>query len=395
MSLRRLDILRMPGFERQGYDLDDLSPGLNLIHGPNASGKTTACRAIRGLLWPETLDGARPVYLRGEWNLQDGAMDMELIDGRRNCRRHGAPSEPPELPPAHEAGCFTITADDLGGASDDDQRLAGQIARQLAGGYDLPAVRKSDWLSLGKRTGYSERDALQAARDQVNEIRRRQQALRSEQQRLGQLQADAQAAADAQVSLQYLQAALERAARAGELRDVEARLAEFPDAMDALTGGEPERLNERRAELDQARQDLQQAETQIAQAEAELAATTFAGREPTREELSEQKTHLNQWRELSRQVDALTEKLTDAQGRLEEASEAVGGVAVEDLAELDTDALDGLDQFHQELVTQRQRVSAVEAELAGLGEAETPSDAQGADANTLLAGAGFLRRILR
>ena len=57
MKLHKLSVLRMPGFEARGFDLEDLSGGLNVVIGPNASGKTTACRAIQGILWPETLMG--------------------------------------------------------------------------------------------------------------------------------------------------------------------------------------------------------------------------------------------------------------------------------------------------------------------------------------------------
>ena len=60
MKLKRLAVRRMPGFEDRGFDLEDLSEGLNLIVGPNASGKTTICRAIRALLWPRTLGGSAP-----------------------------------------------------------------------------------------------------------------------------------------------------------------------------------------------------------------------------------------------------------------------------------------------------------------------------------------------
>lgn len=46
MKLRRLQLENLRQF-RQPFVLDDLQPGLNLIHGPNESGKSTLVRAIR------------------------------------------------------------------------------------------------------------------------------------------------------------------------------------------------------------------------------------------------------------------------------------------------------------------------------------------------------------
>ena len=45
-----IEIRRMPGFPKGGLEVDDLCPGVNIIYGPNASGKTTLSRAIHRLL---------------------------------------------------------------------------------------------------------------------------------------------------------------------------------------------------------------------------------------------------------------------------------------------------------------------------------------------------------
>ena len=81
MKLRELHVRRMPGFEERGFrfSADQLGDALNLIVGPNGSGKTTACRAIRGLLWPATLKNASPVSLVGTWD--DGREGVFLVKG--------------------------------------------------------------------------------------------------------------------------------------------------------------------------------------------------------------------------------------------------------------------------------------------------------------------------
>ena len=47
-----IDIRRMPGFPEGDLEVDELCPGVNIIYGPNASGKTTLGKAIHRLLRP-------------------------------------------------------------------------------------------------------------------------------------------------------------------------------------------------------------------------------------------------------------------------------------------------------------------------------------------------------
>ena len=53
LTFERLNIRRMPGFDLRGFTLEELSPRVNVVYGPNASGKTTTATALNALLWPE------------------------------------------------------------------------------------------------------------------------------------------------------------------------------------------------------------------------------------------------------------------------------------------------------------------------------------------------------
>ncbi|WP_417565563.1 AAA family ATPase [Marinobacter sp.] len=63
MILRRLQVEQLRQF-RQPFVMDDLEPGLNLIHGPNESGKSTLVRAIRAAFFERyrtsSVDDLRP-----------------------------------------------------------------------------------------------------------------------------------------------------------------------------------------------------------------------------------------------------------------------------------------------------------------------------------------------
>ena len=58
LAFTRIEIDRAPGIS-PGFAIEHLSPELNIIFGPNASGKSTTARAIQALIWPH------PGSLRG------------------------------------------------------------------------------------------------------------------------------------------------------------------------------------------------------------------------------------------------------------------------------------------------------------------------------------------
>jgi len=101
VKLTGLSVRRMPGFDDRGFDLGNLSSRLNLIVHPNASGKTTTCKAIRGLLWPETLGDLAPVS--AGW----------VLAGKRKPNPNRVGREPLHLPnrsPAVRTACTSRPA---------------------------------------------------------------------------------------------------------------------------------------------------------------------------------------------------------------------------------------------------------------------------------------------
>src|SRR5690606_14222683 len=51
LAFERIEVRKAPGIH-PGFTIDDLSPDINIVFGPNASGKSTTARAIQTLLWP-------------------------------------------------------------------------------------------------------------------------------------------------------------------------------------------------------------------------------------------------------------------------------------------------------------------------------------------------------
>ena len=132
MKLNTISILRLPGVEN--LMLSELSTGLNIIIGDNGSGKTTTCRAIQALLWPELTPEHPYPEIFSSWTISNKKIDIE-IRGKEYSRIednlvvHNGSSLPSYL-----ASCFVITIDDLIHAADDTgAELASRIRKEMSG----------------------------------------------------------------------------------------------------------------------------------------------------------------------------------------------------------------------------------------------------------------------
>ena len=141
MILTHLDIRRLPGIDRP-FALQP-RPGVNLIVGPNASGKSSTARAVRDLLWPARHDGGVR-WLRAVFRDGDDELTVTCDGPLPAWSRGGAPVPPPALPPAHLADCYRLTATDLLGAANAlDRDLAAAIASGTPSTSGVPAGRRA------------------------------------------------------------------------------------------------------------------------------------------------------------------------------------------------------------------------------------------------------------
>ena len=375
MKIQKLSIRRMPGFEKGGFDLPELGQGLNLIIGPNASGKTTTCRAIRGLLWPETLAKCSPVSLVGQW-VEDGqVIQLELEGTERSCQRDGVPGEPPMLPGTHLASCFTITVDDLFTDTDTDRDLAGNVAREMAGGYDLGAIRKLDLLKLPRAHGKTESANLQKARQEVKAIQTDQEKLRSRENELAGLQEQEREAKNAQARRARIDNVIELIDLRDKIGQAEKTLDAFPENMDRLRGDEADSLKEIRGDLDSSTKSLESALASAETARRQLKDADLPEGGIPDVRLEEQRSHLEGLRESERDLRDVQRRLGEADGKVQSSLKALGELGdPEKLDAIDVAGLDEIEAFHRDAEHFRSRKSALEAQINALTEEEPPGD---------------------
>ena len=232
LHLDRLTIDRMPGIA-PGFTID-ARDGVNLVIGPNESGKSSLVRAFRLLLWPNE---SAPTPFGADAVFHDGDGPLRAVRQGRSAEpwsRDGAVVAPPSLPPGHLAACYRLGLLDLHRAQpgEVEKDLAAAIRRQMAGGFDIDPVRdlfadEAHRLKLG-------RGKYQEAAEQLRSLERQQEALAAEEQGLAKLEIARDAAEAALRAQRRLEAALAWRGLDRRLQALQARLAELPDGMERV-----------------------------------------------------------------------------------------------------------------------------------------------------------------
>ncbi|MDI3340347.1 MAG: hypothetical protein QJR03_07410 [Sphaerobacter sp.] len=392
LRLREVEVRRTPGIT-SGFRLTDLSPGLNIVYGPNASGKTTTAQVIQGLLWPEAVATAWPrAAFAGMLQVGDAEWRIDHDAGHRQCRRDGgaAGAFHPGVPAEHRER-YLLSLHDLLQQENVGGPLAEVILRESAGGYDVPAaMRALDYRERPRRPDTLIK-AVERARSAVRQAAATYEALQAEQARLEELRARHERAGAAAARASLLERALTHAAARQRLARAREQLAQFPDAMARLHGDEATRLARSDAALADAVRRRDEAARDLAQAQADAAATGLDRAELPPGLIERLRHRCDELERRARDIDQAATAHQVALTRQREARRRIAPDLSDDqIAALDRDGLHAYVEATDALMRVLEQERA-EAELrAWLGDAEPVGDV-----DRLRQGVGLLIRWLR
>lgn len=372
MKLTRLRIEALPGI-RPGFALTDIAPGVNVVLGPNASGKSSLCRALRALLYREEQPAG---FVHVEADFHDAGAPLHVARMGREIRwmRAGRPVPAPLLPEYRFLSCYLIAVDELIRGGETEGLIAEHVGRELAGGYDLRLVGNTPPFKLKSNHARAEAAALREAQAELAQRRREQGAIRADELRLAKLAGErraAEAAAREAVAWRVACEALEaRAARAAQER----HLGVFPAGMKRLRGDEEARLAEARSRIEEleraraaSRQELEIARARLAELEPATTDAQAAAPAPDPATVRSYRERVGRLRDLEGELRHLAEQERAAGARLDEATRDLGGEAPADEVRLDPETLTEV-----ELRLARKReldasLRVLDAEIARLG----------------------------
>lgn len=250
ICFEEVQIVQAPGFETGGFAVNDLCSGINLVHGPNAAGKTTLAESVEWLCWPETAD--ERASLVGRLSLNGEAWRVKVDNGRSSYQRNGHETNGPSLPPPDQRDRYRLSLHDLLQRDNNNESFAEIIERESAGGYDLSAAY--DALEYSDSPSRANRNVVQNAKGAIQELheaRNEVAELRQEQNELSRLRNELQAARQARERAELLEQTIDYAQARNELKQAESRLGEFPEVLEQVNGDEIDRVRTLEDQIDE------------------------------------------------------------------------------------------------------------------------------------------------
>lgn len=269
LNFTEVNIREMPGFETGGFAIRDLAPGMNIIYGPNASGKSSLGRAMRRLLRATDADGD-DCSLLGKLMMDGEVVLIDYKPGKVITQQGGKEVQTQNLAPDAMKGRYILALADLLADDEEADELTKKILTEAAGGYDLPeAARSAGFRSTVRKSG-SLQSAYRDAAKKFEEAHKQAEQLAAKEQELPELEKKLSRAEAAQRDLKLLEAASKYRTLFEEEAAATRALEELPTGMEKLPADALERLDNIARALETAETEKRNGEDARDQAQAAL-----------------------------------------------------------------------------------------------------------------------------
>ncbi|TVR97635.1 MAG: hypothetical protein EA418_02760 [Wenzhouxiangellaceae bacterium] len=360
MKLARLEIRRLPGID-EAFSVDFEPGAVNVVTGPNASGKSSLVRAVRALLYP---DDKQFSDLAARWHTSQGELLCERHGVEVSWLADGRPTAAPTLPGRESIGAFLVSSEDLAALGSTDAHISASLRTMLAGGYDLDAALSQAPLASRPRPQKMARD-LSELSERVAAKENEYAKLHDDIAQIDQLRQQLIQTRDAGARLRACEDAIALAETFAHRKALESTLIEeFPGGMDRLKGDELDRLERIESAIAERERELAIEQGGLRRAREQLDRTGSISPqdlEALQSSLDDQRDALT---ELERQIEAEQERIAGQDQALQLAARRLGSAQAEPLETLDQDALESLEKLVDRVQVLREQIRNLTGELA-------------------------------
>ena len=371
MELKRLKIHRLPGID-QPFEIESSGPGIHVIFGPNAIGKSSICRAVEGLYWDDR-GPTKQTSLTGQFELDGETWWAEREGARLRWRCDDEDRTPPGIPGSHNHRCFFLRLRDLIDPSlDGTQDIASEIRRQMSGGFDLHGIAENFSSGVSARHGRRQRNEFNAAAREVQEAEGNQSALQRKADELESLQAQLNAATTGSRRLPSVNRAVGLSSRAEKYAAVREEIAALTDALATLTGQELEQIERLEAHADALNKRIRVLESQR-DAARDAARDSRLSAEVNQPELAVWRKNAEELGRIELNLQNARTQRAESQEELASALAALGDGDVDEVA-LTVGEHGRMFEFLRAASDHRTQKNAIEARLGLLAKIEQSED---------------------
>ncbi len=339
-----------------GFALAGLSPGVNLVHGPNGVGKSTVALCLQELLWPGKCNAGR-VTAAGRLRNGSACWHLSLEAGHYDRLADMPDVGPAELRHRYHLALHDLITDDASNAP-----FAKKIADESQGGYDLAAAAEKLGFQPKPSRPSGLINALRSAHAAVEQARRAEAAVFDKNDSLPGLRHEHAAAAAAERQATLRRQALACHAAEARCRQLAEELAALPPQVARLTGQERDQLNGLEARRQTLESRRTRADARAAAARQKLAELNLPEAGVDGNALDQLAAEGRRLAEVERELRQARTQLAEAKAKAQAAADRLAPHVCEaQLAELGRVALPGVSAFARKA----ERLRGQEAALAG------------------------------
>ncbi|HLW08492.1 MAG TPA: hypothetical protein VKY45_13125, partial [Marinilabiliaceae bacterium] len=100
LIIKELSIFKMPGFAAGMESLKSLAKNINVIAGPNASGKSSTARMIQNMIWKQNIER---IHVETKLLVDNDAWSIKIDNGHYSSQRNGVDDTLPSIPAYDES----------------------------------------------------------------------------------------------------------------------------------------------------------------------------------------------------------------------------------------------------------------------------------------------------
>ena len=282
MHLRRLTINALPGIE-PGFTFEATYPGVTIVTGPNAIGKSSLTRALGHLLGGIDKKHDSPALsLAAEFHSGATRWRAQRNGSQIVWQRDGEAATAPPLPSGDQINRYRLSMESLLADDREDRALAQDLMRTLRGGFDLNEARTPKKRNRGRAEERELSEALRALREAEGNYA----ALRADEAKLPDLEKRIDAAGRAKERHLHLEQALQLNQAISQHKSCREEMERFPPHMDGLKGDEGERLEKLDEKVEKQGRRLKECQRQLKDAKNALQSSGLADARPQTEQMA-------------------------------------------------------------------------------------------------------------